>query len=560
MQGGAAAHAGGRRRRHHQPVVRRGDLPGAGPVHGRGYRRAVLRHGEGRAGALHAGARHERAGAPHQGERAVAEVPDPHAGQHLRAERPGEPPARLRRRRLDGTRGPLHLRAARDVHGPHRVRRRDPRPPAAVRLAGARDVTTPAAAPARAATLSERDRRRAEALPAAALLVALSAVAPLSVDMFLPSMPALRAEFGASEALLQLAVTLFIISFAASQLVYGPASDRLGRRPLLLVGMALFTAGGLLALFAQSAEMLLAGRVLQGLGGGAGPALAQAIVLDVYGRERAARVLSYMAIALPLAPAVAPIIGGGLHEAFGWHAVFATLTALGVLLAVLYRLMLPETNVGRGAGPRGIAGLAADYRTVLSNHTYVGYALVMGLMFAGQLVFISSSSFVLIDELGLNPQMYGLSFGFVALGLMAGATLSSRLTGRVSGGQLVLVGAATAAVSSLLMAAVMWAGGAHVLTLLAPMFVTALGLGLTRPSAMAGALVQFPHIAGLASSVLGFSTMLVATTYNIAYGALVAPSSTALATGVWLAVTAGLLAVLVLRPGRVARNTASVAR
>lgn len=421
-------------------------------------------------------------------------------------------------------------------------------------------MTTPAAAPARAATLSERDRRRAEALPAAALLVALSAVAPLSVDMFLPSMPALRAEFGASEALLQLAVTLFIISFAASQLVYGPASDRLGRRPLLLVGMALFTAGGLLALFAQSAEMLLAGRVLQGLGGGAGPALAQAIVLDVYGRERAARVLSYMAIALPLAPAVAPIIGGGLHEAFGWHAVFATLTALGVLLAVLYRLMLPETNVGRGAGPRGIAGLAADYRTVLSNHTYVGYALVMGLMFAGQLVFISSSSFVLIDELGLNPQMYGLSFGFVALGLMAGATLSSRLTGRVSGGQLVLVGAATAAVSSLLMAAVMWAGGAHVLTLLAPMFVTALGLGLTRPSAMAGALVQFPHIAGLASSVLGFSTMLVATTYNIAYGALVAPSSTALATGVWLAVTAGLLAVLVLRPGRVARNTASVAR
>ncbi|MBM4415261.1 MAG: multidrug effflux MFS transporter [Chloroflexi bacterium] len=414
-------------------------------------------------------------------------------------------------------------------------------------------MTTPAVtAPARAA-LSERDRRRAEALPAAALLVALSAVAPLSVDMFLPSLPALRAEFAASEARLQLAVTLFIISFAGSQLVYGPASDRLGRRPVLLAGMALFSAGGLLALFAQSAEMLLAGRVLQGLGGGAGPALAQAIVLDVYGRERAARVLSYMAIALPLAPAVAPIIGGALHEAFGWHAVFLTLSALGVLLAVLYRLLLPETNAGRGTRPSGIAGLLADYRTVLGNRTYVGYALVMGLMFAGQLAFISSSSFVLIDELGLSAQVYGLSFGFVALGLMAGATLSSRFTGRVAGGQLVRAGATIAAASSLAMAAMMWAGGAHVLTLLTPMFVTALGLGLTRPSAMAGALVPFPHISGLAASVLGFSSMLVATSYNIAYGALVAPSSAALATGVWLAVTAGLVAVLVLRPGRAPR-------
>jgi DHA1 family bicyclomycin/chloramphenicol resistance-like MFS transporter len=412
----------------------------------------------------------------------------------------------------------------------------------------------PEATPA-AARLSARDRQRAEALPAAALLVALSAVAPLSIDMFLPSMPTLREQLGASEAQLQLAVTLFIVAFAGSQLVYGPASDRLGRRPVLLVGMALFVAGGLVSLSAQSAGQLIAGRVLQGLGGGAGPALAQAIVLDVYGRARAARVLSYMAIALPLAPAVAPIVGGALHDAFGWHAVFVTLVGLGVVLAALYRLLLPETNAGRGGdAARGLAGLAADYRTVLGNRTYVGYALVMGLMFAGQLVFISTSSFVLIDELGLGAQVFGLAFGFQALGLMGGATLSSRLTGRVAGHRLVRAGATLAASSSLLMAAIMWAGGAHVLTLLLPMFVTALGLGLVRPSAMAGALVPFPRIAGLASSVLGFSSMLVATAYNVVYGALVAPSSTALATGVALAVSAGLVAVLLLRPGRGAES------
>ncbi|MCC6237210.1 MAG: MFS transporter, partial [Dehalococcoidia bacterium] len=190
----------------------------------------------------------------------------------------------------------------------------------------------------------EADRRRAESLPAAIILVALSALAPLTVDMFLPSLPTMTEEFGAPASTMQLAVLLFILAFASSQLVYGPLSDRAGRRPALLAGLALFVVGGVIALFARTPEVLIAGRVVQGLGGGAGPALAQAMVLDVYGRERAARVLAYMAVALPLAPAIAPIIGGFLHEVAGWQSVFVTLSVLGVVLAVLYLVLLPETN------------------------------------------------------------------------------------------------------------------------------------------------------------------------------------------------------------------------
>ena len=396
---------------------------------------------------------------------------------------------------------------------------------------------------------TEHDRRRAEALPAAILLVALSAVAPLTVDMFLPSMPSMAVEFGVRESTMQLAVTLFIISFAGSQIFYGPMSDRYGRRPLMFIGLALFTAGGLVALSAQSAEMLIAGRILQGLGGGAGPALAQAIVLDVYGRDRAARVLSYMAIALPLAPALAPIAGGFLHDAFGWRSVFVTLSVAGALLATSYRLLLPETNRRRAGTARGLGGLLADYRTVLASRTYIAYALVMGLMFSGQLVFISTSSFVLIDELGLGPQVYGFSFGFVALGIMAGATWSSRLAGRVPAHRVVRRGVFVATAGAAVMAALAWGGVHHVAAVLAPMFLTAIGLGLTRPSAMAGALVPFPQIAGLASALLGFTQMLVASSFNIAYGALVAPSARALATGVAIAAAGALVAVLVLRPG-----------
>jgi DHA1 family bicyclomycin/chloramphenicol resistance-like MFS transporter len=393
------------------------------------------------------------------------------------------------------------------------------------------------------------DQQRAEGLPAAIVLVGLSMLAPLTVDMFLPSLPTIADQFGASDATMQLSVTLFLVFFACSQLFYGPASDRFGRRPLLMLGLVLFSTGGALAFTADSVEVLLAGRILQGLGGGAGPALAQATVLDIYGRERAGQVLAYMSIALPLAPALAPIAGGVLHDAFGWRSVFITLAVLGVVFLIAYRILVPETNRRAGRAAQGIAGLVADYRTLLSSRTYVAYALVMGLMFSGQLVFISSSSFVLIDELGLEAWMFGLSFGFVAMGIMVGAAISGRLMRLRSPKEVVPMGVTLSVVSAAVMTALIWAGVVNVATVLLPMFVVAIGLGVNRPAAMTGALVPFPQIAGLASAVLGLTQLMTASLFNIAYGSAAAVSSETLAMGVLLATSAGLVAVLVLRPG-----------
>ncbi|MPZ98497.1 MAG: Bcr/CflA family efflux MFS transporter [Dehalococcoidia bacterium] len=387
---------------------------------------------------------------------------------------------------------------------------------------------------------------RAPGLAVGALLIALIATAPLSVDMFLPSLPAMTEEFDATEATMQLGVTLFLVAFAGSQLFYGRASDRWGRRPIMFVGLTIFVAGGLLCLTASGAGQLIAGRVLQGLGGGVGPALANAIVLDLYGRARAAKMIGYMSIALPLAPAIAPIIGGFLEEAFGWQSVFVTLSAIGVLLAAAYAVMIPETRPPRdGAGN----SLLTDYRTLFSSPTFIGYALVMGLMFGGQLLFISTSSFVLIDRLGLSPTVFGLSFAFVALGLMVGATISSRLVDRMPPRRVVVLGTCTSFVSAGLMAALAWAGVAHPLSVLLPMFAVALGLGMTRPPAMAGALIPFPQFAGLASSMLVFTQMTLSSGYNIAYSQFVEPGVVALATGIFVSVGAALVAVLVLRPG-----------
>ncbi len=366
--------------------------------------------------------------------------------------------------------------------------------------------------------------------------------------MFLPSMPVMAEEFDVSASTIQLAVTLFLLYFAASQLVYGSASDRFGRRPVLIVGLLIFIAGGALSLFAQSAEMLILGRIVQGIGGGAGPAIGRAMVLDIFGRARAARVMAYMTIATPLAPAIAPMIGGVLQDAFDWRAVFVVLIGIGVFLLVAYRALLPETNVRRDAGALGATQISKNYRALFSNRSFVAYSLAIGLMFAGQLVFISGSSFVLIDELGLSPSTFGLAFGFVAGGIMSGAWLSSRLVDRWLDTNVVLLGAAVAATASAVMALLAWSGVESVWAVLVPMFVTSAGTGIARPPAMAGALIPFQHMAGLASAVLGFAQMIFATTYNIAFSTLVAVDQLALASGVAAAALAALLLLLLLRP------------
>ena len=398
-----------------------------------------------------------------------------------------------------------------------------------------------------------RDRDRAASKWAVGLLIGLTTTAPLAVDMFLPSMPNMAEEFEARTSTIQLAVTLFLLAFAASQLVYGPVSDRFGRRPALIAGLLLFIAGGALSLFAWSAEVLIAGRIIQGIGGGAGPAIGRAMVLDIFGRGRAAQILAYMAMATPLAPTLAPIVGGVLQDLFDWRAVFVTLIGIGVFLLVAYRLTFPETNVRRDSSALGVAQMGRNYRALLTHRTFLAYALAMGLMFSGQLVFISGSSFVLIEELGLSPGQFGLGFGFVAMGIISGAFLSSRLVVRWADSRVVLLGAATAASAAAVMAALAWGGFASPWAVLLPMFFFAGGNGIVRPAAMAGALIPFERMAGLASALLGFCQMVFATLYNIAFSQLIELDQVALASAIAAAAAANLTMLLLLRPPASAR-------
>ena len=241
-----------------------------------------------------------------------------------------------------------------------------------------------------------------ESLVIAALLTALVALGPLSTDMYLPALPTLMRAFGAGVAPAQFTLSVFLMGFAFGQLLIGPLSDRFGRRPVLLWGMALYAVASVVCATAGDFQQLTAARLFQALGACCGPVVGRAVVRDVYGRERAARMFAYMAMAMAAAPAVAPMIGGFLTQWPGWRGIFLVLGLVGAGLALALALMLSETNPNLNPEAVRPGRLLANYRLLLGDRRYCGYVLCFAGVFSSLFAFISGSSFVLIDGLGLR--------------------------------------------------------------------------------------------------------------------------------------------------------------
>jgi DHA1 family bicyclomycin/chloramphenicol resistance-like MFS transporter len=362
------------------------------------------------------------------------------------------------------------------------------------------------------------------------LLTAIVGLGALSIDMSLPSLPAMMLAFDADAATAQLTVTLFLAALAASQLFWGPLSDRLGRRGVLLSGLGVYAAAGIVCGITPTMGALIVARVAQALGAGSGPVIARAIVRDLYDAPRAARVLAAMGTAQALTPILAPIIGGWVHVLGGWRAVFLVLAGFGLAFVLAAWRIVPETNVYAGehdAANRGVTALLEDPR-------YVAYVAAAALMFSGQFAFITGSSFALITILGLSPTAYGLCFGAVASGLMLGNFVSVRLGPRLGIDAMIRGGTVIGAVAGAVMAALAWAGAASVASIVVPMFGYAFGLGWVLPNAMAGAIAPFPRMAGLAAAGAGFVQLTGSALYAIAvshtYDGTLRPMTTAVAT------------------------------
>jgi DHA1 family bicyclomycin/chloramphenicol resistance-like MFS transporter len=372
-------------------------------------------------------------------------------------------------------------------------------------------------------------------------LAALTALGPLATDMYLPAMPAMAAALDTGPDQVQLTLSLYMAGFAAAQLFCGPFSDRFGRKPVMIFGFSLFLVASLLCAFAPSIEWLLAGRFLQALGGATGPVLGRAAVRDIYGPLEAGRILSYMASTMSLAPAVAPIVGAGLLLFWGWESIFVLLALYAAAMLPLLILALPEPlppERRQSIHPKVIVG---NFRMLLGQRIFMGYTLTNSLAFSGLFAYLSGSSFVLIDFLGVSPFQYGLFFTLIVAGFFVGTLLSGRYSNRLGRERLVGLGSLTCALGGSVMLMLALSGMYSAWAVVGPHVLFMVGMGVLMPQSMTGALAPNPHCAGSASSLFGFLQMSIAAVIGSAVAQLHDGTSRTMAIVVALG---GLMAVV----------------
>ena len=367
------------------------------------------------------------------------------------------------------------------------------------------------------------------------LLAMLTALGPLSMDMYLPSLPDIAHVLAAPTARTQLTVSSYLIGFTVGQVVYGPLSDRHGRRPVLLAAVALYLTSTLACAAAQSVDPLIAGRFFQGVGGSGAIVLARAIVRDLYSGVRAARELSLMGSISAFAPIVAPMIGGVLQTAFGWRASFVCMS-IGAIIAVLVAArLLPETLRQRSGEPISLFSIVRGYGSVLQHRGFLIYLGIITISYAGLFAWISGASVVLQGVYGLSAVTFGFTFALGAAGYMVGATIAARLVVRLGLDRTIGVGVIVLAAGGLALAAVV-AAGIPGIWLVAAMALYLAGLGLAMPQAMAGALTPFPNRAGTAASLMGLVQQAVAAVVAAVIGGYLGSSAWPM-TGVVLAMS-----------------------
>jgi DHA1 family bicyclomycin/chloramphenicol resistance-like MFS transporter len=388
--------------------------------------------------------------------------------------------------------------------------------------------------------------------PSVLLLASLTGLTALSIDMSLPAMPQLQRAFEADVGAVQLTLSLFLAGFAAGQLVCGVMADRIGRRPVLLAGLALFAVAGLACAASPSLPVLVGARLVQGLGASVGPILARAIVRDCYGSREASGVLSQITQVMIAAPLVAPTLGGLLLVAFGWPAIFVLLGVSGAALWMVAWRRLAETLPASVRGAER-APLLRSYAAVVSHPDSLRHGLTICFSYAGMFAYISGSPFVLIDAFGVPRAVFGVLFALPALALMVGATLNRRLVTRMQPALLLDRGVWLVAAGGLMLLALGWWRIGGVAGVVVPMMVYMLGMGLVQPNATAAALAPHGRIAGVTSSLIGSAQTAGGALSGWLVGTLYDRTPRSLAATVAIL---GILALLVHRRGSADRRIA----
>lgn len=366
-------------------------------------------------------------------------------------------------------------------------------------------MSAPSAAAAGAAS-------HASIQPGLAILVlaALLSIQPVTTDLYLPALPALTRSLGAPLSAAQLTLSGLLLAFGCSQMVWGPLSDRFGRRPILLVGLAIYAVASLGSALAPSMALLIAWRVAQGAAMGAVVMCARAIVRDLYTPQEGARAMSKALTGLGIVACVCAPLGGLLSQWLGWRAALLAVAAYGVGTLALVALRLPETLAHRNPQALQPRTLVGTWGHVLKNPTFWAFSLQTTATYGGLFTFLAASSFVYIDVLGLTRAQYGWVMASACAAYLTGTFLCRRLLVRLGLLRTVAIAGALSASGGTLMAGVAWMGWHQPLALLLPFYLFMVGHGIHQPCGQSGAVGPFPQAAGVASALNGFMMMLAA--------------------------------------------------
>lgn len=342
-----------------------------------------------------------------------------------------------------------------------------------------------------------------------ALLAASSALGPVSTLMLMPALPAIRAEFGATTAATQAVISVFLFVFAIGIPFAGPLSDRHGRRPLLLGGVAVFLAGSLLGALAPTLEVLVLARAVQALGCAATATVARAVLGDIFPDWRLARALATMTLVMMSGTAISPYLGGLITESLGWHAPLMLMVAAAAVIGVAAVRGLPETRVARdGLMTYGELGRAS--RSVLRNPTFLGCVIDAGVVYAIYLGFISIAPYIMSEMLGRPATSFGLWLLLLSAGYFVGNLIVTRLKGHADLDRVARFGNWLQAASALLALGFVVMGFTHPVFWFGPMLPLAFAQGLLLPHVTATAVRLAPGYAGVASGLIGFSQQAIA--------------------------------------------------
>ena len=384
----------------------------------------------------------------------------------------------------------------------------------------------------------------------------LAALGPLTIDMYLPSLPTITSDLHTTEAAVQLTLTGTLMGLALGQLLIGPLSDAFGRRTPLLAGVGVHVLASVLCVIAPNLAVLGTLRVLQGLGAAAASVVAMAIVRDLFTGLAAARLFSRLMLVIGVAPILAPTIGGVVLTWTSWRGVFVVLTLMSIAIMTATALVLPETLPVERRRGGGVMGTLRDYGRLYTDRVYVGLILVAGLAFSALFAYVSGSSFVFQDEFGLSQQQFAYVFAASAVALIGATQFNVRLLRRWRPGQILTTSLAAGVVAGVALVICTGTGFGGLAGLLVPLWLVMAAVGLAMPNAPALALSRHGETAGTAAALLG--------AVQFGVGALAAPvvgylgnGSIAMAGVVAGGMVAALLVLLVVvRPRRLPAETA----